>query len=89
MLAARTDLAANALRGTLEFDGRTAAALCKVPALHLAAIPPRNLPHLMSEWLPKVVNGWTFDAGHFNQLEVADDRSFSATLCLTLAWRRR
>jgi hypothetical protein len=65
-------VAANAIRGVLEFDGRAAAALCKVPALHLAATPPRNPPHLMSEWLPGVVNGWTVGAGHFNQLEVPD-----------------
>jgi pimeloyl-ACP methyl ester carboxylesterase len=72
MLAAPPDVAANAIRGVLEFDGRAAAALCKVPALHLAATPPRNPPHLMSEWLPGVVNGWTVGAGHFNQLEVPD-----------------
>jgi hypothetical protein len=39
-------------------------------ALHLAATPPLNLPSLMSEWLPTVVNGWTVGAGHFCQLEV-------------------
>jgi pimeloyl-ACP methyl ester carboxylesterase len=59
-------------KGALEFDGRAVAAQCKVPALHLAATPPRNPPHLMSEWLPNVVNGWTVGAGHFNQLEVPD-----------------
>ncbi len=72
MLAAPTHVAANAIRGALEFDGCAAAAFCKVPALHLAATPPRNPPHLMSEWLPNVVNGWTVGAGHFNQLEVPD-----------------
>jgi pimeloyl-ACP methyl ester carboxylesterase len=72
MLAAPPHVAANAMRGVLEFDARAAAALCKVPALHLAATPPRNPPHLMSEWLPGVVNGWTVGAGHFNQLEVPD-----------------
>jgi pimeloyl-ACP methyl ester carboxylesterase len=72
MLAAPPHVAANAIRGILEFDGRAAAAQCKVPALHLAATPPLNPPHLMSEWLPQVVNGWTVGAGHFNQLEVPD-----------------
>jgi pimeloyl-ACP methyl ester carboxylesterase len=72
MLSVPAHVAANAVRGGLEFDGRAAAALCKVPALHLAATPPRNPPHLMSEWLPNVVNGWTVGAGHFNQLEVPD-----------------
>jgi len=72
MLAAPNYVAANAIRGILEFDGAAAAALCKVPALHLAATPPLNPPHLMSQWLPNVVNGWTVGAGHFNQLEVAD-----------------
>jgi pimeloyl-ACP methyl ester carboxylesterase len=72
MLAAPSHVAANAMRGTLAFDGRAVAALCKVPALHLAGTPPLNPPHLMSEWLPNVVNGWTVGAGHFNQLEVPD-----------------
>jgi len=70
MMAAPSHVAANAIRGTLEFDGPAVAALCKVPALHLAATPPLNPPHLMSQWLPNVVNGWTVGAGHFNQLEV-------------------
>jgi len=72
MLAAPSHVAVNAIRGALEFDACAAAALCKVPALHLAATPPLNPPHLMSEWLPNVVNGWTLGAGHFNQLEVPD-----------------
>ena len=41
-------------------------------ALHLAAASPVNPPHLMSQWLPHVVHGWTVGAGHFNQLEVPD-----------------
>jgi pimeloyl-ACP methyl ester carboxylesterase len=72
MLAAPAHVAANAIRGALEFDACAAAAACKVPALHLAGTPPLNPPHLMSEWLPSVVNGWTVGAGHFNQLEVPD-----------------
>jgi pimeloyl-ACP methyl ester carboxylesterase len=72
MLATPGHVAANAMRGTLDFDGRRVAAQCRVPALHLAATPPLNPPHLMSEWLPNVVNGWTVGAGHFNQLEVPD-----------------
>jgi pimeloyl-ACP methyl ester carboxylesterase len=72
MLATPRHVAAEAIRGTLAFNGRAAAALCKVPALHLAATPPRNPPHLMAECLPNVVNGWTVGAGHFNQLEVPD-----------------
>ena len=77
MLAGPPHVAANAMRGALEFDGRAMAAQCKVPALHLAATQPgtpqpRNPPHLMSEWLPNVVNGWTVGAGHFSQLEVPD-----------------
>lgn len=70
MMAAPTHVAVNAMRGIQEFEGLTAAARCRVPALHLAATPPLNPPHLMSEWLPHVVNGWTVGAGHFNQLEV-------------------
>jgi pimeloyl-ACP methyl ester carboxylesterase len=72
MMAAPSHVAANAMRGILAFDGPAVAAQCKVPALHLAATPPRNPPHLMSQWLPTVVNGWTVGAGHFNQLEAPD-----------------
>jgi pimeloyl-ACP methyl ester carboxylesterase len=72
MLAAPAHVAANALRGGLEFDACAAAASCKVPALHLAATPPNNPPHLMPQWLPGVVTGWTVGAGHFSQLEVPD-----------------
>jgi pimeloyl-ACP methyl ester carboxylesterase len=85
MLAAPTHVAANAIRGALEFDGCAAAASCKVPALHLAATPPRNPPHLMSEWLPNVVNGWTVGAGHLQPTRSSrpsecNDRGFSAAL---------
>ena len=57
MLAAPAHVAATAMRGALEFDARAAAASCKVPVLHLAATPPLNPPHLMSQWLPNVING--------------------------------
>jgi len=72
MMAAPAPIAANAMKGILAFDGKAVAARCKVPALHLAATPPLNPPHLMSEWLPDVVNGWTVGAGHFNMMEVPD-----------------
>jgi len=72
MLAAPRHVAASAMRGILAFDGPAVAAQCKVPALHLAATPPLNPPHLMSQWLPTVVHGWTVGAGHFSQLEVPD-----------------
>jgi pimeloyl-ACP methyl ester carboxylesterase len=69
---APSHVAASAMQGILAFDGPAVAAQCKVPALHLAATPPLNPPHLMSQWLPTVVNGWTVGAGHFNHLEVPD-----------------
>jgi pimeloyl-ACP methyl ester carboxylesterase len=72
MMAAPSHVAASAMRGVIEFDGPTVAAQCKVPALHLATALARNQPHLMSQWLPNVVNGWTVGAGHFSQLEVPD-----------------
>jgi pimeloyl-ACP methyl ester carboxylesterase len=72
MMAAPDHVAINAMKGILAFDGPGTAARCKVPALHLAATPPLNPPHLMSEWLPGVVNGWTVGAGHFNMMEVPD-----------------
>jgi pimeloyl-ACP methyl ester carboxylesterase len=72
MLAAPSHVAAGAMRGILAFDGPALAAQCKVPVLHLAATPPLNPPHLMSQWLPHAVNGWTVGAGHFNQLEAPE-----------------
>ncbi len=72
MMTTPSHVAANAMRGILAFDGLAVAAKCRVPALHLAATPPRNPPHLMSQWLPGVVNGWTVGAGHFNQLEAPE-----------------
>ena len=72
MMASPSHVAADAMKGILAFDGPAIAARCKVPALHLAANPPLNPPHLMSQWLPTVVNGWTVGADHFNQLEVPD-----------------
>jgi pimeloyl-ACP methyl ester carboxylesterase len=72
MAAVPSYVAASAMRGILAFDAPAVAARCTVPVLHLAATPPLNPPHLMSTWLPTVVNGWTVGAGHFNQLEVPD-----------------
>jgi pimeloyl-ACP methyl ester carboxylesterase len=73
MLAAPSHVAASAMRGALAFDGPAVAAQCTVPALHLVGIsPPLNPPHLMAQWLPTVVHGWTVGAGHYNQLEVPD-----------------
>ena len=72
MMAAPPHVAANALRAAFEFDAPAAAARCRVPALHIAATPPFNEPHRMSQWLPGVVNGWTVGAGHFNQLEAPE-----------------
>lgn len=64
-------VAAESLKGVLDFDGVATAARCNVSALHIAGTP-LNPPHLMSQWMPKVVNGWTVGAGHFNQLEVPE-----------------
>ncbi|HKZ06175.1 MAG TPA: alpha/beta hydrolase [Methylomirabilota bacterium] len=72
MMAAPAHVASAAMRGILGFEGVKAAARCKVPALHIAATPPLNPPHQMSEWLPTVVNGWTVGAGHFNMMEAPE-----------------
>jgi pimeloyl-ACP methyl ester carboxylesterase len=72
MTAMPNKVAANALRAIPEFDGAAAAALCKVPVLHIAATPPLNPPHLVAQLLPGVINGMTVGGGHFNQLEVPD-----------------
>jgi pimeloyl-ACP methyl ester carboxylesterase len=65
-------VAAAAMRGVLAFDGVAIAARCKVPAMHIAATPPRNSPHMMSQHLPGVVNAWTVGTGHLNQLEAPE-----------------
>jgi len=72
MMVTPSHVAASALRAIQDFDGAAVAARCKVPALHIAATQPLNPPHLMSQILPAVVNGWTVGSGHFNQLEVPD-----------------
>jgi len=72
MMQAPSHVAASALRGILAFDGPAVAARCRVPALHLAGASPSNPPHLMSQWLPKVIHGQTVGGGHFNQLEAPD-----------------
>ena len=72
MLAAPSHVTASAMRGVLEFDGKAVAEQCKVPALQLATALHRTPPHIMSEWLPTIVTGWTVGAGHFSQLEVPD-----------------
>jgi len=72
MMSAPDHVAADAMRGILAFDGPAVAARCTVPALHLAATNPVNPPHMMTQWLPKVVNGWTVGAGHFNHLEAPE-----------------
>jgi pimeloyl-ACP methyl ester carboxylesterase len=90
MMASPTHVAAGAMKGILGFDGLGAAARCKVPALHLAAQPPLNPPHLMSQWLPNVVNGWTVGAGHFNMMEAPDQvTSMIEDSCATTCSRHR
>lgn len=69
MCSVPAHVAAGAMRGVLDFDGVAAAKKVDVPALHIAGTPPRNPPHLMTEWLPNVVHGWPVGAGHFNMLE--------------------
>ncbi len=70
MVATPPHVIAAAGRGVARFDCLAAAARCRVPAMHIAAAQPLNPPHLISEQLPGVVNGWTVGGGHFNQLEV-------------------
>src|SRR5919109_3987721 len=72
MLAVPSQVAASAMRGVLAFDGPAVAAQCTVPALHLATTPPSNPPHLLSQWLPTVVHGWTVGSGVFSPLEGPD-----------------
>jgi pimeloyl-ACP methyl ester carboxylesterase len=69
MCSAPSHVAADAMRGLLEYDGVATAKKVTVPALHIAGTPPLNPPHMMTEWLPQVVNGWAVGGGHFNMLE--------------------
>ena len=87
MMAAPAHVASAAMRGILAYEGTKAAARCKVPALHIAATPPLNPPHQMTEWMPAVINGWTVGAGHFNMLGSPragerDDRGLPASPCV-------
>lgn len=72
MVSTPPHVAANAMRDLLAFDAIGVARRCAVQCLHIAGTPPLNPPHLMSQWLENVVNGWTVGAGHFNQLETPD-----------------
>lgn len=69
MCSAPTHVAANAMRGLLDYDGVSVAKRVTLPALHIPGSRPLNPPHLMAEWLPNVVTGWPVGAGHFNMLE--------------------
>ena len=71
-MAAPDHVAASAMRGILAFNGVAVAADCKVPALHIGGERPLNPFHLMSEWLPTVVNRSALGAGHYCQLEAPD-----------------
>jgi pimeloyl-ACP methyl ester carboxylesterase len=87
MLAAPSHVAASAIRGAAEFDGPAVAALCKVPALHLAGARPLNPPHLMSEWLDR----WrrSFQPAGGPRPSERDDRGLPAALRVTLPTRMR
>lgn len=69
MCSAPAHVAADAMRGLLSYDGVAVAKKVSMPALHIAAARPLNPPHMMAQWLPHAVNGWTVGAGHFNMLE--------------------
>jgi pimeloyl-ACP methyl ester carboxylesterase len=72
MLSTPNHVAASTMRSVLEFDGKSVAEQCKIPALQLVTALHRTPPHIMSEWLPTIVTGWTVGAGHFSQLEVPE-----------------
>ncbi len=72
LLAAPVYVAAPSIRSVLAFDAPSVAARCHVPILHLAGTPGLNPTHLMSQWVPNVVNGRTVGAGHFIQLEATE-----------------
>ena len=74
MLAAPPHIAAAAIRGALEFDCQAAAALCKAPALHLAAIPAAHAATVDNGAAAEPHQRLHRRCRHFNQLEVPDRR---------------
>lgn len=70
MAAAPPHVITGAGRAIVSFEGKPAAAACRVPVLHIAAEPPLNLQRDMTEWFDHIVNAQTSGAGHFNQLVV-------------------
>ena len=69
----------------LAHDTEAAAAACRVPVLHIGSVFPANLVR-WRELCPPLVTGQTVGAGHFTQLDAAEqvnamiDRFLSATL---------
>jgi len=70
----RTDaeMAVEAYRDLLRWDGAAAASACTVPVLNLVSTTPFNQPHRFAELCSTVVSGQTVGAGHFHGLEVPD-----------------
>ena len=69
----------------LAHDTEAAAAACQAPVLHIGSVFPANLARLR-ELCPQLVTGQTVGAGHFHQLETAEqvnamiDRFLTVTL---------
>jgi pimeloyl-ACP methyl ester carboxylesterase len=65
-------IAAAVLQAMGEFDGTSALASAAVPVLSIGSAGPANAPEDLRRACPAITIGQTVGAGHFNQLEVAD-----------------
>jgi pimeloyl-ACP methyl ester carboxylesterase len=72
MTAAPQHVVAGAWQALVEWDGATATAACKVPALYVAAAAPRTDLARMRQLCPQLLTAQIVGAGHFVQLEVPE-----------------
>jgi pimeloyl-ACP methyl ester carboxylesterase len=73
MCSVPLSVAAAGMRGILSWNGVSALALCRVPALVVASRPGRsNDPARLLPLKPDLQFGMTVGAGHFNHLEVPE-----------------
>jgi pimeloyl-ACP methyl ester carboxylesterase len=65
-------VAASCIAHMGEWDGEAATRACVVPALHIGADSPINDATALRALNPRIRTGQTVGAGHFNQLDAAD-----------------
>jgi pimeloyl-ACP methyl ester carboxylesterase len=72
MTSAPQSVIEGAWRGVLEWNGPAAMAACPVPALYVAASEPRTDLAEMRRVCPTLLTAQVAGAGHFVQIEAAD-----------------